>query len=85
MLPEVTIEEITESADKAHREYISIQERTLAKAKDAVKPKTQIGAGINPQNDRLNAGVNVADINSINDAKVWEAERDKFLEEALKQ
>ena len=79
-----TIEEISESAEKAHREYISIQERTLAKAKDAVKPKTQIGAGINPQNDRLNAGITAADINKINDPKIWEANRDKFLEEALK-
>jgi hypothetical protein len=80
-----TIEEIAQSADKAHREYISIRERELAKAKDAVKPKTQIGAGINPQNDRLNAGVTAADINKINDPKIWEANRDKFLEEALKQ
>ncbi len=80
-----TIEEIAQSADKAHREYISIRERELAKVKDAVKPKTQIGTGVSPQNDRLNAGVTAADINKINDPKIWEANRDKFLEEALKQ
>jgi multidrug efflux pump subunit AcrA (membrane-fusion protein) len=80
-----TIEEISESAEKAHREYVSIQERTLAKAKEVGKPKSQIGTGVSPQNDRLNAGVTVADINKVNDPKIWEANRDKFLEEALKQ
>lgn len=79
-----TIEEISESAEKAHREYVSIRDREIAKAKEAVKPKSQIGTGVSPQNDRLNAGVTVADINKIQDPKIWEANRDKFLEEALK-
>jgi multidrug efflux pump subunit AcrA (membrane-fusion protein) len=79
-----TIEEITENADKAHREYISIRERELAKVKDTTKPKNKIGTGIAPQNDRLNVGITAADINKITDSKVWEENRDKFLEEALK-
>ena len=79
-----TIEEIMESAENAHREYVSIRERELAKAKETIKPKSQIGTGVSPQNDRLNAGVTVGDINKINDPKIWEANRDKFLEEALK-
>lgn len=79
-----TLEEIVESAENAHREYISIRERELAKLKDSPKPKTQIGGGVNPKNDSLNTGVTVADINKINDPKVWEANRDKFLEEAIK-
>ena len=80
-----TLEEIMQSAENAHREYISIRERELAKVKDSTKPKSQIGGGINPQNDRLNVGVTVADLNKINDPKIWEANRDKFLEEALKR
>lgn len=80
-----TLEEIIQSAENAHREYISIRERELAKVKDSSKPKSQIGGGINPQNDRLNTGVTVADLNKINDPKIWEANRDKFLEEALKR
>jgi exonuclease VII large subunit len=79
-----TIEEIMESAENAHREYVSIRERELAKAKETIKPKSQIGTGVSPQNDRLNAGITVGDINKINDPKIWEANRDKFLEEALK-
>lgn len=79
-----TLEEIMQSAENAHREYISIRERELAKVKDSNKPKSQVGGGINPQNDRLNTGVTVADLNKINDPKIWEANRDKFLEEALK-
>ena len=79
-----TIEEIMESAENAHREYVSIRERELAKAKETIKPKSQIGTGVSPQNDRLNVGVTVGDINKINDPKIWEANRDKFLEEALK-
>jgi hypothetical protein len=79
-----TIEEIMESAENAHREYVSIRERELAKAKEVVKPKSNIGTGISPKSDRLNAGVTVADIEKINDPKIWEANRDKFLEEALK-
>lgn len=80
-----TLEEIMQSAENAHREYISIRERELAKIKDSSKPKGQVGGGINPQNDRLNVGITVADINKVNDPKVWEANRDKFLEEALKK
>jgi len=80
-----TLEEIIQSAENAHREYISIRERELAKVKDSTKPKSQIGGGINPQNDRLNTGITKADLNKINDPKIWEANRDKFLEEALKR
>ena len=79
-----TIEEIAESAEKAHREYISIRDKEVTKLKESAKPKEKIGTGIAPQNDRLNAGVTVADINKIKDPKIWEANRDKFLEEALK-
>lgn len=79
-----TLEEIIQSAEDAHREYISIREHEFAKLKDSSKPKSQIGGGVNPKNDRLNTGVTAADINKINDPKIWEANRDKFLEEALK-
>ena len=79
-----TIEEITESAEKAHREYVSIRDQAIAKSKETSKARSNIGTGISPPSDKLNAGVNVADINKISDPKVWEANRDKFLEEALK-
>jgi hypothetical protein len=79
-----TIEEIAESAEKAHMEYISIRDREVAKAKTVVKPKEKIGGGVNPQNDRLNVGLTVADINKIDNADDWYKNRDKFVEEALK-
>ena len=80
-----TIEEIMESAEKSHSEYLAIREREIAKLKAETKSKPQIGAGINPQSDRLNVGVTVADINKIDDPQIWKANRDKFLEEALKR
>jgi hypothetical protein len=79
-----TLEELAQSAENAHREYISIRDHELAKAKEVGKPKDAIGSGIKPQNDRLNVGITVADIKKITDPKVWEANRDKFLEEANK-
>lgn len=80
-----TLEEIQKSAENAHREYISIREKELAKLKDNTKQKDKIGTGISPKNDRLNAGVTKADIDKINDPKVWEANREKYLQEALKR
>lgn len=80
-----TIEEIQQSAENAHREYVNIRERELAKMKETLKPKERkIGSGISPQNDRLNVGTTVADMEKITDPKVWEANREKFIEEALK-
>jgi len=79
-----SIEEIQESAENAHREYISIREREIAKLKDASKPKEKIGTGIAPQSDKLNTGTTVAEINKINDPETWKANRDRFLQEALK-
>jgi hypothetical protein len=80
-----TIEELQESAEKAHREYQSIVDREREKLEATFKKaKTGVGSGVSPTNDRLNAGVNVADIKRIDDPKVWEANRNKLLEEALK-
>lgn len=79
-----SIDELTESAEKAHMEYISIRDKEIAKVKEASKPK-QVGTGISPQNTNLKSGVSVADIMKISDPETWGKNRDKFLEEAIKQ
>jgi|WetSurMetagenome_2_1015567.scaffolds.fasta_scaffold17881_3 hypothetical protein len=81
-----TLEEIVESAENAHREYMNIFNKAEAKAKETAvdKTKLQVGTGIKPQNDKLNTGTTVADIRKINDKEQWEKNRDRLLEEALK-
>jgi len=78
-----TVEELAESAEKAHAEYVAIRDKELAKLRES-KQKDKIGTGIAPQNDGLNTGATIADIKNVKDPKVWEANRERFLKEALK-
>jgi hypothetical protein len=79
-----SLEELRQNAEKAHREYKAIEEKTQAKL--AVKEKSPIGTGLNPpSSDKLNASPTIADINKVTDPKEWEKLKNKFLEDALKQ
>jgi len=79
-----TLEELRQSAENAHREYLSITEKALAKVKAETK-KEAVGSGLSPSSANLNASPSKAQIDKISDPKEWEKVRDKFLEDALKQ
>ncbi len=80
-----SLEELAESAEKAHRRYKAITEAAVSKAKETPKPKEQIGTGLGPSSDKLNSSPTIADIKKIDDPKEWEKMRAKLLEEALRQ
>lgn len=74
-----TLEELAESAEKVHREYIAIRDKELAKAKEATKPKDQIGTGLGPSSDKLNVVPTIADIKKIDDPKELEKLKAKLF------
>jgi hypothetical protein len=74
-----TLEELAESAEKVHRDYINIRDKELAKAKEATKTKDQIGTGLGPSSDKLNVIPSVADIKKIDDPKELEKLKAKLF------
>lgn len=83
MVTGTTLDELVESAENAHKEYVSITERYSAKSKEA-KLKTEIGTPLAPSSDRLNVSPSIEDIKKVNDPKKWEELKAKLLEEAFK-
>lgn len=80
-----SLEELAESAEKAHRRYKVITEAAVSKAKETPKQKEQIGTGLGPSSDKLNSSPTIADIKKIDDPKEWEKMKAKLLEEALRK
>jgi hypothetical protein len=78
-----TLDELMESAENAHREYVNITEKFSAKSKEA-KLKETIGTNLGPSSDRLNVSPSIADIKKMNDPNKWEELKAKLLEEAFK-
>lgn len=79
-----TIEELKESAEKAHSMYTSIAEKAKKKETETAKIKDPVGTGITPSSDKVNNSSVLTDIDSITNKKDWEKNRAKFVEEARK-
>jgi hypothetical protein len=78
-----TLDELMESAENAHREYLNITEKFSAKSKEA-KLKETIGTNLGPSSDRLNVSPSREDIKKVTDPKKWAELKEKLLEEAFK-
>jgi hypothetical protein len=78
-----TIEELQDSAEKAHNIYKAIRDRETAKLKEELE-KQQVGSGINPTSTLTDNVVGDVDLNKVNDKAEWDKIRKSVLEKALR-
>lgn len=76
-----TIEELTESAEKAHSVYKEIQERAI-EAATKQKKKEPVGTGVAP-GKADSKRVSEVDLDKISEEEFWKI-KDKLLQEAMK-